>query len=77
MRMEKILIPRNTGDFICYVPQEKMEEFFESAAKMEKRKAIRIQEKYLHYYPCAYVQREAKPELEQLVVWVQKLQNSA
>lgn len=73
MRMEKMLIPRNTGDFVCYVPQEKMDEFFASVTKMEKRHAIRIQEKYLHYYPCVYVQREAKPELDQLVVGVQKL----
>lgn len=73
MRMEKMLIPRNTGDFVCYVPREKMEEFFASVVKMEKRHAIRIQEKYLHYYPCVYVQREAKPELDQIVVKVQKL----
>ena len=49
-----------------------MDEFLKQAEKVET-KAIRLQEKYLHYYPDVFVQREFKTEIENVGVFIKNL----
>ncbi|CAL6055708.1 Histone_acetyltransferase [Hexamita inflata] len=72
MRQENCLFPRKSGDFVFYVKDEQMSKFIESAERQEK-KAWRIQDKYLHYFPCSLLGREYKGDLDRLVVWVKQL----
>eukprot|EP00703_Trepomonas_sp_PC1_P005549 JAP91057.1 Histone acetyltransferase MYST2 [Trepomonas sp. PC1] len=69
---ERIIFPRKSSDIVCYISEEKMEEFLKQAERVET-KAIRLQEKYLHYYPDVFVQREFKTEIDNIGVFIKNL----
>ena len=73
LRNENVLIPRKTGDFVFYCKENMMEEFLKNAQKMETKGAHRLQDKYLHYYPCVITQMEYQSELENIPCWVKNL----